>query len=129
MTQFKKETTVTINEKKYNVKFPNIGQFLEIEGLKQTLTNGKYAVMTFSGLGSNTKALDLADAIAYFSVLIPDLFKTLKVESYQDVLKLDMDFGVELIRAYTEEYAIFYNEIEDKYNKKSSKKEESVSTN
>lgn len=101
---------ITLQKKKHAVGIPNIGQYLRIEGLKQTLTDGRYAIMAYGGLNSATRALDIVDGIAYYSVMLGQGFlKAFKVKDPVAVLELPMVDADELIRSYTEEYVPFYN--------------------
>lgn len=52
-------------------EFPSIGQLIDIENLKITLSGGKYNEMARSPLKSMTFALDLIDAISCFTILNP----------------------------------------------------------
>lgn len=114
METLAREKEITFFGEKKTVHFPTIGEYINIERLKQILSRGSYAVMAFSGMDSATKALDLIDAIAYFSVLLrTDFEKKVGVISYEDVLNKPMDENsAELIRCYKEEFAPFYNAIE-----------------
>ena len=41
-----------IGEKSFTVSFPNVGQIIDVESLKQALTGGRYGVMASSGVAS-----------------------------------------------------------------------------
>src|ERR1035437_7430341 len=99
---------VTIKGTDCEVKIPNVSRSFKIEELKMDLTGGRYAEMARSGLIVHNYNLDLADAIAIFSVMIPDLKKILGIESYET---MDMMTGKELVKAYRNTYAAFYKEF------------------
>ena len=84
-----------IGEKEFIAKFPNVGQMLDMESLKQALTNNRYGVMAASGIRSMYKALDTVDAIAFLQVCVPDVAKYFNIESYialsQDKIKVYVD--------------------------------------
>lgn len=104
------EVEITLKNKKHKIGLPNIGQYLRIEGLKQVLTDGRYAIMAYGGLNSAVKALDIVDGIAYYSVLIGGSFlKSFKVKDAESMMNLPMADADELIRSYQREYAPFYN--------------------
>ena len=68
-----REIAITYNDKKFIVKFPNVGQLMDIESLKMALTGGKYGTFAASGIKSMYFVLDMVDAISFFSVMCPRL--------------------------------------------------------
>jgi hypothetical protein len=105
-----KKTLIQIGDNDYEVQFPNVGQLQDIEAMKIALTNGRYVEMALSGLKTFNFALDSADAISYFSVLIPDLKNDLKVKSWRE---LDPFVGKTLIKAYKGKFMEWYKPIVD----------------
>lgn len=103
-----KTVKVTIQGKDYNVAFPNIGQLLEIESMKMSITNSKYVDLAMSDIASNSFAANLADAISTFFVLVPDLRKNLDVKSYSEV---ELEVGVGIVESYFKQYYPFYKEV------------------
>ena len=100
---------VQISEKlEYTLKFPNVGQLLEIEALKMAYTNNSYSVLAQSGLKSNIYALDTADCFATFQVMIPTLAKDLGVNSFT---QLDSFEAKKVIRAYTKQVQPWMTEL------------------
>jgi len=81
----------------YIVKFPNVGQFIDIESKKALFSNRQYSALVTSNLVNSNHALDLIDAIAYFSTLIPELQKDLKLAN---LFELDMLSAKELTDQY-----------------------------
>ena len=119
-----KTVEVNIDEKKYVVKFPNVGQTLDIESMKMSLTGNKYPELVMSPLKTTEFAADLVDAIATFFVMIPELRGNLNVKSYSE---LDVMSGAKLIKAYLTDYYPFYKDIMTevyKFQKDGSKTEE-----
>ena len=49
-------------------KFPTIGQQISVETTKQVLSEGRYALMAYSGLATSAEVLDYIDAIAYMKI-------------------------------------------------------------
>ena len=95
--KLKRELDLKIKGVKYTVKFPTVGEFLSIERYKMTLSAGQYSTMVSSGLISAGEALDLIDMIAYFTVLLPTLKESLKVDMFSD---LDLMDAKELVDVY-----------------------------
>lgn len=77
--------TLKIEKKDYTVSFPNVGQLMDIESFKIAYTNGKYVQMSMSMLANHRFALDVADAVAYLSVLIPELQEDLHIKSWRSI--------------------------------------------
>jgi hypothetical protein len=81
--QISKNITLFGND--YIVKFPNVGQLMDIESMKMALTNNNYSEWAFSGLKIHIFQLDIADAISYLSVLIPELKNDLGLKNWREL--------------------------------------------
>lgn len=68
-----RSTKVKILDKEYEVRYPLPGDMLQIESLKQILTNNTYGQLSKSGHDTAEQFLDLVDAFSYFTVLVPEL--------------------------------------------------------
>ncbi len=88
---------VTLGKEQQILPFPKVGQLIDIEAMKITLSGGQYGAMIRSGLVKTNYALDLIDAIATLSILIPDLRKKIEVDN---VLDMDVKEANVLIKAY-----------------------------
>lgn len=100
---------------KKSIGFPNIGQTVQIESLKQTFTGGKYAMLTFNTMATTETLLDIVDAISYMGVMIgvDDFCKAFKVDHISRVAELQQqDERIqELLDQYRNVYDPFFNEI------------------
>lgn len=129
MKDLKTEIVVKILENNYVVKFPTVGQFIEIETRKSSLSKQQYRSMVVSGLPSANLALDFIDSIAVFTTLIPQLLKDLRVES---MLELNPVAFKAVADQYRDVYIPWYKEwedairgvVENKTEKKDDKEEE-----
>jgi hypothetical protein len=107
MTELSKKITIKIQENEYEVSFPNNGQLIDIEVMKQGLSKGTQDSL-LSGLGINANlAWMTIEMIATFTILIPDLIKSLRVEN---LLELDPMQSKELRKVYVDVYYKWYNE-------------------
>lgn len=80
--------SVTLFEREYVVKFPNAGQFIDVEVKKALLSQNQYnRLNNMRTQGANT-ALSLIEATAYFSILIPELEKDLN--GFKNLFDLSM---------------------------------------
>jgi len=102
-------TKIIYNEKTYVVKYPNVGQLLEIESIKQSLSSNNYTMMALSNVKSMSFALDIIDSVAYFSTLIPDLKADLNVKNFMD---LDQITAKRLTIAYRKYFLPWYGVLE-----------------
>lgn len=93
--------------KTFTAKFPNVGQMIDMESLKQALTRGKYGQMAQSGVASAYFALDLVDAIAFFQVCTPMVGKHFEIRDYTEV---DLNVADELVKAYREVIKPWYDQ-------------------
>lgn len=100
---------VKIYGKEYDISFPNVGQFYDIEATKQKLGRGYYNTL----LGNPTKtaqdALDMIDIEAAISILVPDLVKDMKVRSFSE---LGLKDYLEIKKIYEQEIYPFLKEAE-----------------
>jgi len=101
---------IQIKGKDYNVKFPTVGQLMDIESFKISYTNGKYIDMALSGMRVHLFALDIADALSYFAILIPELKTDLKVKNWRDI---DINLAKELVEVYKDKFIPWYKPIID----------------
>lgn len=102
------DKTVNLRGKEYTIKFPNVGEYYRIETMKQSLGRGFYNTL----LGNSTKAaqnaLDIIDIEATLTVLMPELVKDLKVDSFN---QLGLKDFAEIRKFYDIEVYPFLKEI------------------
>lgn len=109
----RKATILKINENDYNVKFPNVGEFIEIESMKLSFTKGRYVMMAQSDLQAHKFALDMADAISYLSILIPELKSDLGIKGWWEA---DTEVAKTLIKVFQKQFVPWFKPIlEDLY--------------
>lgn len=91
-------------QKKFNIgskifiaNFPNVGQIIDLESMKQALTNNRYGQMAASGVASMYYALDLVDAIAFYHVVVPEVAKYYDIKNYAS---MEVDKIRDLLDAY-----------------------------
>ena len=97
-----------IGEKQFVVKFPNVGQIIEIESLKQALTNNKYGAMAQSGIVSMYYALDFVDAIAFLKICAPDVGRYYNIDDFTSVSPEIME---QFVKVYKEDIYPWYNGV------------------
>lgn len=109
-----REKSFLFNGIKLIVKFPNVGQMLDIEALKQTLSGNKYGIMASSGVRSMYTALNIIDTFSFFEVTCPRLKAILDVKS---LVELTTEDTKELVKVYLKDIAPWYKEaIDELYN-------------
>lgn len=91
---------VTIGQNPYEIKFPTNGQLIDIERMKIQLTNGTHKDMLF-GSGNSQQAYFLVEAIATFTILLPNLNKDLTVSN---LLELNPYQSKSILEAYEKTY-------------------------
>lgn len=97
----------TIGKKEFTAKFPNVGQIIDIDSMKQALSSNRYGSMVASGLASAYYALDLIDAITFYQVVVPEVGKYFNIMNYTE---LDLAESQELIKAFKEQIQPWYVE-------------------
>lgn len=107
-----REIAINYNGKKFTVKFPNVGQIMDIESLKVALTGGKYGTFAASGIKSMYFVLDMVDAISFFSVMCPRLKNFITEEDTDvDYTQMNPQSIKPLIEIYKKEVMPWYNKI------------------
>jgi hypothetical protein len=104
-----KAKQIEINGATFEISFPNVGQTLQIEAYRQTISRGQYGNMVLSPTESSSQSLDLIDTIAHFEVLMPKKFKeSLKVES---ITELSLSDAKPLVAAYKTQFLPWFVEL------------------
>lgn len=106
-----REITITYNDKKFVVKFPNVGQLIDIESLKNALTGGKYGSFAASGVRSMYFILDIVDTIAFFTVMCPKLKNFVTEEDDVDYTKMKPESVKSLVKLYKEQVLPWYSKM------------------
>jgi len=96
-----RELNLQVKGNTYKVEFPTVGKFLDIESTKIKVSRNEYGGFIQSLTRNSLKALDFVDMISYFSVLVPNLLKDLKSDSYLDLDVMDAN---ELLTVYKENF-------------------------
>ena len=99
---------VTIGEKSFVINFPNVGQMIDIESMKQSLTGNRYGSMASSGIASMYMALDVVDTISFLTICVPDIAKYYNI---QDYTTLPADKMNQYVKLYKDEILPWYNKI------------------
>ena len=103
---------VTILEQEYELAYPNPGQLLAIESLKQILTANQYGLLIKSQSASANVLLDLVDAFANFTVMCPALKSKLTLPYFNTI---DMVDAAKMRQSFLV-YFNFLKEVETKIN-------------
>jgi len=99
---------VKIGEKTYQIKFPTVGQVMDIESKKVLLSGDTYREQVRTGTKASTFNLDLIDTVSHFMVLIPELRLDLDEKS---LLSMSALKSTALIKAYLRDFRPWYNEF------------------
>ena len=107
-----REITISYNGKKFQVKFPNVGQLIDIESLKNALTGGKYGSFAASGVKSMYFILDIVDTIAFLTVMCPKLKNFItEEEDGIDYTQMKPETVKTLVTVYKEQIFPWYSKI------------------
>ena len=96
----------TIGSKSFVAKFPNVGQIIDIDSMKQALSSNRYGNMAASGVVSAYFALDLIDAISFLTIVCPDVQRYFDIKNYTT---MQIDEINEIVKAYTEQIRPWYD--------------------
>lgn len=106
--KMEREKKFNIGDKTFIAKFPNVGQMIDIESLKQALTNNRYGIMAASGISSMYDALDIVDAVAFLKVCVPSVSKFYNIDNY---MALQIDVVKDFVDAYKKELKPWYDNL------------------
>jgi hypothetical protein len=93
---------IKIQDNEFEIKFPNVGQIIDIATRKIILSSGQYLNLEKND-PFTTKYIDV---LATFTILLPELNSLLRVESLFDLDLIDLK---ELLDVYDKEYLPWYN--------------------
>lgn len=99
---------------KLNVKFPNVGEMIDIENLKTAYSGGRYGVMLASGVKSMIYAVDVIDAMAFIEIKLKAVRNMLSVPEGQSLMSVDSALASELTAWYKQQIAPWYNSLMSK---------------
>lgn len=91
--------TITIQGQKFTLKYPTVGQYIDIKVLETKLAQGT-ASQLVAGTPAQLDAFLFITTYAHFAVLCPELMSQLKVKS---LLDLSIDDFEELSEIYLKE--------------------------
>lgn len=84
-------------ENEYTIKYPNNGELIDIEVMKDTISNGRYMNLLSASTKQSTMAAFTIDMIATLNTLCPKLKDDLKVKSF---FNLDIVDNKNLLNIY-----------------------------
>lgn len=105
--ELQRQKKFTIGEKTFIANFPNIGQIIDLESLKQALTGNRYGQMASSGIASMYYALDLVDAISFYQIVVPEVAKYYDIRNFAS---LSVDKSKALVEAYQQQIKPWFDE-------------------
>lgn len=108
MEKLERQKTFTFKGEKVTVQFPNVGQMIDMESLKQSLTGNKYGSMSASGVKSMFFALDMVDALCFFEIMSPKIKRIMEIKSFTTLNPEDMK---DVVAVYKEHVAPWYNKM------------------
>lgn len=85
----KKEIDFSINDNEYGAKYPNNGQFIDIQAMKARLTGDSYNTIADGNTTSSQLARYTVDMISFFNVCCPKLKLDLKLNSFSELEMID----------------------------------------
>lgn len=92
----------------FKVAFPNAGNLLDIWNMQMLMTQNNYATMANTGTKLGNFFIDAVDAIATFTVLVPELAKQLNGVSFTEIEPKKMK---QLVAIYRKQFYPWYRDI------------------
>jgi len=104
-----KSKVIQVSGNSYKIDFPNVGKFIDIQVLETRLSQGQAKNLIF-GTGDQIDAFLYITTYAHFSVLCPEMFKDLKVNS---ILDLSFEEYEQLVQIYLKEIQPWIRGVKD----------------
>lgn len=104
------EVKFSVKGREYTVKYPTVGQYYQIEAMKQSLSRGMYNSMVTSPAFSAQNALDMIDIEATLAILLPGFIKDLKVKNFSE---LDIRDYKEIRDEFVSKITPYFKEISE----------------
>ena len=109
-----RELTVTAGGRNYTVKYPNVGQLIDIATRESNLSRGAIKDLMFSGLADQQDAYVYIKVIAFVEVMLPKLIDDLKVETLLELAPEDFQ---QLTQVYLKDILVWLNAWKEKMQK------------
>lgn len=100
---------IVIGPNQYTIKRPTVGQIIDMERAKLKLSGGQHSQMLFGTLQAQQAYL-FVEAIATFTVLVPELQKDLLVKS---LLDLTQEQSRPLVKQYEDKVYPWLNALRE----------------
>lgn len=110
MSLLQKNLIFKLEGTSYEVKFPNVGQVIDMENMKMSLTNGGYVEMLRSGLKTSYFVIDLVDSVSFLYILVPSLREDLNVRDYNE---LDPFMAKKIVKVYKSQIKPWFDGLMD----------------
>jgi len=125
-----RELIVKSKGNSYTVSFPTAGQYKNIEVYKSILTKNQYGSMSTNFTNQSIRTLDMVDAIAYITILMPDFVNDSKVNDLEELDIMDMmdlmdEVYVKQLKPFIDGWEKILSERSKKSNNETKKKEAS----
>jgi len=98
---------ILFKEKEYQVTFPTVGQFIDMETEKIKYSGGQWANLITSGTLSGLRAIQVIECLSFFTTVCPAFLKDLAVENILDIDAIDF---AELVKLYKKDISPWYAE-------------------
>ena len=106
MTNLERIKKFTFKGEEYQIEFPTVGEYLEIENQKLIQSNGQWVNLIKNQTVSALRSIQIIECVSILMVLCPKLFGNMKVVSYKEIDAIDF---IELLTLYNNEINPWYN--------------------
>ena len=103
--ELKRKLIFIFKEEQYEIEFPTVGQYLDIENEKLFYSQGNWGKLIASFAKSSYRAVQVIECIANLKILCPRLFENMKL----NVLQIDMKDFAELVVFYNKNIKPWYS--------------------
>lgn len=90
----------------YQIEFPTVGEYMEIENQKLIQSNGQWVNLLKNQTVSALRSIQIIECVSILMVLCPKLFGNMKVTSYKEIDAIDF---ISLLTLYNNEIGPWYS--------------------
>ena len=96
----------TFKGEEYQIEFPTVGEYMDIENQKLIQSNGQWVNLIKNQTISALRSIQIIECVSILMVLCPKLFANMKVTSYREIDAIDF---IELLTLYNNEINPWYS--------------------
>lgn len=113
MKNLERTKKFTFKGEEYQIEFPTVGQYMDIENQKIMQSSGQWTNLIKNPTVSALRSIQIIECVSILMVLCPKLFQNMKIISYKEIDAIDF---LELLTIFTKEISPWYSAWFNQFN-------------